>query len=82
MQCCNTTEIVALERVNHAVGFCFRCIPQAVSESFACFSVGQKVASTNETSINRAPKTCCRGLKFKVFTNTDDLGLVIKCVSR
>lgn len=56
--------------------------PQAVSESFECFSVGQKVATTNETTMYYTPKTCCRGLKFKVFTNIDNLGLVIKCVTR
>lgn len=80
MKCCNEAETVALQKVNHALGFCFRCVPKK-SDSM-CYSLDQEVASTNETTMDYKLRTCCNGLKFKVFTHLNDVALVIKCVHR
>lgn len=81
MKCCEESETVALQKVNHALGFCFRCVPEDHNMS-KCYSLGQEVATTNDTRMYYELRTCCRGLKFKVFTYTDDVALVIKCVTR
>jgi len=26
MRCCNSDEVVALQQVNHALGYCFKCV--------------------------------------------------------
>ncbi|KAH3727903.1 uncharacterized protein LOC127853447 [Dreissena polymorpha] len=81
MRCCNSDEIVALQRVNHAFGFCFRCVPETSSNS-NCYNDNQLVATTNESKIEYALKTCCKGLKFTVLTYFEGIALTIKCVKR
>ena len=39
MRCCNLDEIVALQRVNHAFGFCFRCVVRYVQSVHNAFNV-------------------------------------------
>ncbi|XP_060573075.1 uncharacterized protein LOC132730996 [Ruditapes philippinarum] len=80
MKCCNDTETVALQKVNHALGFCFRCVAQTTP--VGCYSLGQEVASTNDTTMDYKLRTCCSGLKFKVFTYLNDVAMTIKCVHR
>ncbi|WAR07481.1 hypothetical protein MAR_017439 [Mya arenaria] len=81
MRCCNSEETVALQKVNHALGFCFRCVPQSHFMT-SCYTDNQEVASTNETAMEYKMKTCCNGLKFAVVTYKSGVALTIKCVKR
>ncbi|KAL3881796.1 hypothetical protein ACJMK2_028188 [Sinanodonta woodiana] len=82
MTCCNTSETVAVVHVNHALGFCFRCVPKTEFSGKECFTEGKEVVTSNNETLDYRPRTCCEGAKFKVHLNSEDTALIIRCIKR